>query len=855
MNSQLTPLRWSDRFSIRPLVTIGVSLLGLPLGHAQTISANSVSVAAVPMDHPGALLALALGVSVCTAWALRRRVSAKALRTGAVGAVALAMLGSPLWSDTAQAALQQLQRAFTQTGNQTLDIPLQPIGGDGSTSGFLPVEYDNQTPSLLRITDVTLPPQWSSCFPAGIPPTLPVSPPLTGTRCDVGTTLAPNGTCQVDVTQLCADLAALVRGTHPSVLVPDSAAVIAGDLVSGNVLSNDVDADGPLLVASYTFQGATYLAGQNASALGSGSFSLQSSGGYTFTAASPFTASPLVVNYTTHTGASSTLTISRIVVNSAPVAVNDSAITSEGVSVTVAVRGNDNDPDGDVLTVSGVTQGANGSVVIDAFTGNPIYTPNAGFTGTDAFTYSINDGRGGTDTATVTVTVSATPPPNRPPVAVNDAHASFHAPINTAISIPASSLLANDTDPDDDVLSIASVSSPAGGTVQLIGGNIVFTPTNNYEGPASFQYTVQDPHGATGSATVSLTVGSASAPSVVVLKSLVANAHGTGGTSVRFPIATTLVDTDGSETLSIKISNVPTGTSFNPGINLGGGVWQFTETDLPSLQLNLPGSYSTIATNFTVQVTSTETHGGTTASTSALVTLKAAYTTVDITTTESGNYTGSSANEYISGGNGNNTINASNGNNIVRGGGGDDNLSAGNGSDMLYGGAGNDTLNGGSGTDLLHGGAGNDTLMGGAAGENFVDVFVWQLGDQGAAGSPAVDTIQNFATAAAGTGASGGDVLNLEHLLQSEHVGPSNSAGNLPDYLHFEVTGGNTLIRISHTGGFSADSHTVGGNYTSGAETQTIVLSGVNLQSLYSGATTDAQIITQLLNNNKLITH
>ena len=67
------------------------------------------------------------------------------------------------------------------------------------------------------------------------------------------------------------------------------------------------------------------------------------------------------------------------------------------------------------------------------------------------------------------------------------------------------------------------------------------------------------------------------------------------------------------------------------------------------------------------------------------------------------------------------------------------------------------------------------------------------------------------------------------------------------------ISGGDTLIHVSHTGGFASDSHAVGAAYSTAAETQRIVLVGVNLQSLYSGATTDAQIVTQLLNNNKLI--
>ena len=281
--------------------------------------------------------------------------------------------------------------------------------------------------------------------------------------------------------------------------------------------------------------------------------------------------------------------------------------------------------------------------------------------------------------------------------------------------------------------------------------------------------------------------------------------------------------------------------------------WQFTEADLPNLILNLPGSYTTNATNLTVQATATEVSGGFTASTSTVVTLKASYTTVDVTTTHSGSYTGSSANEYITGGNGANTISANNGNNIVFGGAGDDNLSAGAGSDVLMGGSGDDTLNAGSGTDLLAGGPGNDLMSGGDAGENFVDVFAWSLGDQGAAGTPAMDRIQNFAMAAAGANGAGGDVLYLRDLLQGESAGPGNAAGNLADYLHFEITGGDTWVHVSHTGGFGADSDAVGASYSASAETQQIILEGVNLQTLYSGAATDQQIITQLLNNSKLI--
>ncbi|MDR7090925.1 retention module-containing protein [Cellvibrio fibrivorans] len=521
-------------------------------------------------------------------------------------------------------------------------------------------------------------------------------------------------------------------------------------------------------------------------------------------------------------------------------AVEDTALAIPASSLL----GNDTDADGDTLVIQSVQGAVNGSVNLVA--GSIVFTPAANYSGPASFTYTISDGKGGTDTATVNLVVA---PVNDAPTTVAD---SGVAASNGSLSIPIATLLSNDSDPEGEVISFVSVQGAVNGTVAVSGNNVVFTPTANYEGPASFTYTVRDPLGNSSNGSVTVNVGAASAPSVAVLKSVVALAHGTGGTSVKFPIMTSLVDTDGSETLSIKISGVPTGLSFNSGTNLGGGVWQFTTADLPNLTLNLPGSYTTTNTSLTVQVTATESTGGFTASTSTTVALRADYTTVDITTTESGNYTGNSANEYIQGGSGNNTISAANGNNVVSGGDGNDTITSGSGNDVIFGGSGNDTISSGVGTDRISGGAGNDTMSGFA--DNFVDVFVWGLGDQGAAGAPAEDTINNFVTTAAGGNTNGGDVLDLRDLLQGEHVGASNGAGNLADYLHFEISGANTIVHISHTGGFSGDTHTVGAGYTGSAETQKITLTGVNLQSLYSGATTDQQIITQLLNNNKLIT-
>ncbi|MCF6354202.1 MAG: putative Ig domain-containing protein [Candidatus Polarisedimenticolaceae bacterium] len=89
-------------------------------------------------------------------------------------------------------------------------------------------------------------------------------------------------------------------------------------------------------------------------------------------------------------------------VNDIPTAVDDVDTTLEDTSVTVTVLGNDSDIDGDTLSISGVSQGANGSVTTDGTI--VTYTPNVDHIGLDHFTYTVSDGNLGSATATVTVT-------------------------------------------------------------------------------------------------------------------------------------------------------------------------------------------------------------------------------------------------------------------------------------------------------------------------------------------------------------------------------------------------------------------------------------------------------------------
>jgi Ca2+-binding RTX toxin-like protein len=184
---------------------------------------------------------------------------------------------------------------------------------------------------------------------------------------------------------------------------------------------------------------------------------------------------------------------------------------------------------------------------------------------------------------------------------------------------------------------------------------------------------------------------------------------------------------------------------------------------------------------------------------------------------------------------GNDTLNASAQTQamFISGGAGNDTMTGGSGNDRLLGGAGNDSISGGAGNDLIVGGAGNDTLTGGAGN----DVFRWELADHGTTGTPNVDTVTDFSSAA-----NNKDVLDLRDLLPAaNHDG--TQVGNIANYLHFDLSGGDTVIHISTSGGFSS-------GYTAAAEDETIVLKGVDLTS--SGTQNDLQIIHQLLTNGQL---
>ncbi len=164
------------------------------------------------------------------------------------------------------------------------------------------------------------------------------------------------------------------------------------------------------------------------------------------------------------------------------------------------------DPDGDSIVLdSVVTAPKNGTAVAD-FQGDVIlYTPKAGFAGSDSFTYKIRDNQGAvSNVATVVVNVVAA---NQAPVALAD---SYSTPMNMELFIYAPGVLVNDSDPKNGPLTAELVTLPSqGGSVELMGnGSFYYQPPWNFQGFDTFTYRVRDSSGnLSGSATVTIEVG------------------------------------------------------------------------------------------------------------------------------------------------------------------------------------------------------------------------------------------------------------------------------------------------------------------------------------------------------------
>jgi subtilisin family serine protease len=237
--------------------------------------------------------------------------------------------------------------------------------------------------------------------------------------------------------------------------------------------------------------------------------------------------------------------------NTPPVAVDETAGTTEDTPVTVDVLANDSDADGDALHVASASDPAHGTTTVDPGGASVTYTPDLDYVGLDSFTYVVDDGHGGTDEGFVQMAVSEG---NDPPVAVDDTASVAE---DGSVSIP---VLANDTDPDGPALFVASVGSAGHGSVVIdpSSTSVTYTPATDYNGPDTFTYVVDDGVGLTDSGSVSVTVTPvADAP--VAVDDTVSVGEDSGPTN----IAVLTNDTDADEdTLSTSaVTDPPHGTA------------------------------------------------------------------------------------------------------------------------------------------------------------------------------------------------------------------------------------------------------------------------------------------------------
>lgn len=353
---------------------------------------------------------------------------------------------------------------------------------------------DNDTLTVTAVTNVT---GGSAGLAAGV-----VTFTLTANLCGAGaagfdyTVSDGNGhtasahatidvTCVNDAPTALPDSAS---GTEDTDVTIDAAALAA----------NDTDVDSPTL---------TVTAVGNAT---NGSVSL-TAGVVTFVPAADVCGTAISgFGYTVDDGsggtATGTVSVDLTCVNDGPTAVPDTVNGSEDTDLVLAssdLTGNDGDVDGDTLTITGVSNATGGTAVLD---GNQVtFSPAADqcAPGLGGFDYAISDGNGGTSSASVTVNVSCV---NDSPVPGAD---TLTGSEDQPVVVNAADLAANDTDADNDPISVTGVSGTSGGTIALNAGVITFTPPANAcgTGIGGFHYTASDGKGGTATGSVTVNVG------------------------------------------------------------------------------------------------------------------------------------------------------------------------------------------------------------------------------------------------------------------------------------------------------------------------------------------------------------
>lgn len=368
--------------------------------------------------------------------------------------------------------------------------------------------------------------------------------------------------------------------------------------------------------------------------------------------------------------ATETATITVTGTNDGPVATDDSGATVVDTALTMDLLANDSDPDtNDVLTVTEVTQGTNGTVVINA-DGTVTYTPDEEFTGSDSFTYTIDDGNGGTSIATATVTVGT-------------------GGVDLVGTDGPDTLIGTS---GDDVLD-----GKAGNDVLfgMDGNDILYGRAGEdvLAGGGGADYL----NGGAGTDTVDYS-GSGAAITVDVINDIGIGGDAEGDT---FNSIENVIGSDFDDNL--RANNGPNTVDGGAGddiISTGAG----TDTLIGGA-----GADSLDGGNNIDTADYSGSSGGVAVSLALGAGLGGDATGDTLTNIE--NLIGSDYTDALTGDAGDNVVDGGAGVDALLGLGGNDTVLGGAGDDVLSGDAGNDTLNGGEGSDVIVGGSGSDTFV------------------------------------------------------------------------------------------------------------------------------------------------
>ena len=475
------------------------------------------------------------------------------------------------------------------------------------------------------------------------------------------------------------------------------------------------------------------------------------------------------------------------------------------------------DANGDPLSFALNASGApvHGDVVIAA-DGQYTYTPDAGFSGTDSFTYRVGDGHGGFDTAIVSLGL----------------HAVADTPVVTAADTAVGGA---STAPKTLIGTNGSETLTGGAGNDVLRGNLGNDTLNG--------------------------------DSAAVTKA---------GHVAPLTIAAATSDHDGSESIHLTISGVPAGAVLSAGTSLGNGSWSLGLANLSGLTLTLPDSI-THAFDLTVTAISTDNGLGDPVS-SAPVVSTLTVSPLDVAGGGDDLLVGGGGNDTLNGGGGDDIFQVTgvkDGFDIFHGGDGFDTIlgSAGNdafgllgafnaassveaivgngGHDVVLGSAGNDTMDfsattltgiaqieggagkdaivGSAGNDIIVGGTGNDTLSGGAGNDTF----------QVAGSADGFDSFQGGAGSDRILGSVGNDIFGLFGTFNAAssveaivgnggHDVIRGSAGN--DSLNFSAT---TLTGIAQIEGGA------GKDVIVGSAANNVIVGGTDSDTLTGGGGND----------------